>query len=93
MVAERWLMLRFLGVELDPAQTIAVVTASRLAFLLPLPAALGALEASQILALEALGLDAATGAALALIIRLRDTLFGGLGLLLGARWLRQGPAD
>jgi uncharacterized protein (TIRG00374 family) len=93
MVAERWLMLRFLGVELAPAQTIAVVTASRLAFLLPLPAALGALEASQILALEALGLDAATGAALALIIRLRDILFGGLGLILGGRWLRQGPAD
>jgi uncharacterized membrane protein YbhN (UPF0104 family) len=57
---------------------------------LPVPAGLGALEASQVFALQALGYDAALGLSLSLLIRLRDLLFGGLGLALAAHWTRKG---
>jgi uncharacterized protein (TIRG00374 family) len=88
IVLERWMMLWFLGAALGPAETIAVVTAGRLALLLPVPAGLGALDASQVFAVQALGLDPAIGVSLSLLIRLRDLLFGGLGLILAARWGR-----
>lgn len=90
IVLEFWLMLWFLGAGLRPEETVAVVTASRVAQLVPIPAALGALEASQIFALQALGYPATLAISLTLLIRLRDLLFGGLGLILAARWTRQG---
>lgn len=93
IVVEFWLMLWFLGAGLGPAETIAVVTAGRLALLVPIPAALGALEASQILALRAVGYPATLGISLSLLIRLRDLLFGGLGMILAARWARQSLGD
>jgi len=60
-----------------------VVGAARLAILLPFPGGLGALEASQVIVLSGLGYTPAQGAALALLIRARDLVFGGAGLLLG----------
>jgi len=50
--------------------------------LMPMPGGLGALEASQALALGALGFGPAAGLSLALLIRARDLSFGALGLLL-----------
>ena len=79
-----WLALQFLGLDL-PVE--GVVTAARLAILLPFPAALGALELSQVLALTALGFGAAEGAAMGLLIRARDLSSGGVGLILTARFL------
>lgn len=87
LLVEYWLALRFLGLELEPAEVVVVVTAARLAILLPFPGGLGALEASQLLALSALGFSAAEGAAMGLLIRARDLLFGGVGLFLTARFL------
>lgn len=83
-LAEYWLALRMLGAHLDVWQTIAALTVSRLAFLTPLPGGLGALEAGQILALQAMGFDPAIGAAISLWIRLRDTTLGLVGLWWGA---------
>jgi uncharacterized membrane protein YbhN (UPF0104 family) len=83
LVGEYWLMLRFLGIELDALQTIVVISIARFAFLTPLPGGLGALEAGQILALTSMGFSGAEGLSMALLIRARDLLFGGLGLLLG----------
>ncbi len=80
MVVEYWLTLRFLGAVLDPFQAVGALTAARLAFLAPLPAGLGALEASQVFAMQTLGYDAALGISLSLLIRLRDLCFGLLGL-------------
>lgn len=79
-----WLALQFLGLDL---QVGGVVTAARLVILLPFPAALGALEISQVPALTALGFSSAEGAAMGLLIRARDLLFGGAGLILTARFL------
>jgi uncharacterized membrane protein YbhN (UPF0104 family) len=58
-----------------------------LAFLLGLPGGLGALEASQVLALGWFGQPAAVAISIALLMRGRDLLNGGLGLLLaGGTW-------
>jgi uncharacterized protein (TIRG00374 family) len=89
MLAEFWLTLRFLGQPLSLLQTISVLTAARLAFLLPLPGGLGALEASQVLAMQALGLDPALGLSASLLIRARDLSFGAVGLALAAAFTRR----
>ena len=80
MLAEYWLMAGFLGARLTLLEAIIALTAARIAFLLPLPGGLGALEASQALTMSALGFDAALGVSLALLIRGRDMLFGVIGL-------------
>jgi uncharacterized membrane protein YbhN (UPF0104 family) len=82
MCMEYFLMLNFLGMHLHPWQALAALTASLIAFLMPLPGGLGALEASQVLALGSLGYPAASAIGLTLLMRARDLLNGGLGLLL-----------
>jgi uncharacterized protein (TIRG00374 family) len=91
LVGEYWLMLTFLGIQLDLLETIAVLTIARFAFLTPLPGGLGALEAGQMLALSSLGYSSAAGLSLALLIRGRDLFFGGLGLVLGSFYLGRRP--
>jgi uncharacterized protein (TIRG00374 family) len=86
LIAEYYLMMTFLGIHGDLLQTIAILTVARLAFLTPIPAGLGVLEAGQALAVQAMGYTAAEGIALGLLIRGRDLVFGGAGLLL-AGWL------
>jgi len=83
VLAEWWLATAYLGFPLSAAYLIAVVTATRVAFLVPVPGALGALEASLVLALTALGYRAEQALALALLIRVRDVAFGALGLWIG----------
>ncbi len=84
IVGEFWLMTDVLGLGLTLPQAITALVAARVAILLPLPAALGALEASQALAMRGLGLPAAAGVSLSLLIRARDVLLGLLGLALAA---------
>lgn len=83
VVIEYWLTLFFLGQTLELTQILSLLAAARLAFLLPSPGALGTLEASQILMMQALGLNPALALSLSLLIRGRDLLLGGLGLGLG----------
>ncbi|MFZ5857712.1 MAG: lysylphosphatidylglycerol synthase transmembrane domain-containing protein [Chloroflexota bacterium] len=85
IVLEYVLMIQFLGMQLSGVQIFAALTAMQLAFLMPLPGGLGALEASQVFALGAFGVDASTAIGLTLIIRARDILVGGIGLLLAGR--------
>ncbi len=73
MIAEYWLALWALGIRLSPVEAIVALTAARIAFLAALPAGLGALEASQVLVLGAMGVNPAAGLSLSLLIRLRDT--------------------
>ncbi len=80
LVLEYWLMIRFLGVTLSLPQLVAALTAARLSILAFLPAGLGALEASQATVFSLLGLDPAVGISASLLIRLRDTALGLLGL-------------
>ncbi len=82
IAAEYALMASFLGMRLTPVQILAALTALQLAFLMPLPGGLGALEASQVFALGAFGQPASVAIGLTLLQRARDILNGGLGLLL-----------
>jgi len=88
MVAEYFMIANFLHIELSVTQTIAAWTAGWLSFLVPWPGGLGALEASQVFALGALGVSAASAIGVTLIIRARDLLIGGVGLLLAGRGVK-----
>ena len=81
MVFEYWYLARILGLKLGLIQVISALVAARLAFLSPLPGGLGALEASQVLAMQTLGVEASYGISISLLIRFRDVLFGVTGLL------------
>ena len=87
MVSEYFLMTSFLQVHLAFWQTVAAWTAGWLSFLVPLPGGLGVLEASQVFALGFFGVSAASAISLALFMRARDLLIGGLGLLLAGRMI------
>ncbi len=82
LLGEFWLMAYVLGMALSPGQLLLALLAARVAILLPMPAALGTLEASQMLAMAHLGLGAAAGISLGVLIRARDILLAAMGLWL-----------
>lgn len=84
---EYWLGVACLGVELTFTQLIAVMTLNRLAFLIPLPAGLGALETSLVMAFTALGFSPAVGVGQGVLVRARDVPLGLLGLYWAGRLL------
>ncbi len=88
MIAEYTLITSFLGIHLHSWQTIAGWATSWLSFLIPLPGGLGALEASQVFTLGAFEISAALAISVVLLIRARDLLIGGLGLLLASRGVK-----
>lgn len=88
MAAEYFLMADFLNANLSFEQILAALTAALLAFLMPLPGGLGALEASQVYALTMMGYAPSIGISLSLIMRARDILNGGIGLLLAGKFVR-----
>lgn len=85
IAVEYYLMVSFVGVRLNAIQIFAALTAMQAAFLMPLPGGLGALEASQVFALGAFGQPASAAISLTLLMRGRDILSGGIGLLLAGR--------
>ena len=88
MATEYFMMAGFLQAQLTAEQTLAALTAALFAFLMPLPGGLGALEASQVYVMAAFGHPAAIGIGISLLMRARDILNGGLGLLLASRGIR-----
>jgi CDP-diacylglycerol--glycerol-3-phosphate 3-phosphatidyltransferase len=91
MIGEFWLIYFVCGLPLSLTPLIGVVLAARLAFLLPLPGALGTLESSQVLMLGTLALDPTIGLTVCLIMRARDLLLVGMGAGLVWSWLRVRP--
>ena len=85
IAVEYYLMVSFLGMQINAIQVFAALTAMQVAFLMPLPGGLGALEASQVFALGAFGQPASAAISLTLLMRGRDILNGGIGLLLAGR--------
>jgi glycosyltransferase 2 family protein len=84
LIGEMWLAVYFLGTTLTLMQIVAIMTAARLAILMPSPAAIGTLEAGQVWVFGVLGLDPALGLSLSLIVRARDVLFSVVGLWWGS---------
>lgn len=93
LIGEFWYMTATLELRLGFTQAMTLLFAMRLAILLPMPAGLGALEASLALATTALGLSPAAGLSMGLLIRLRDVILGVVGLWLGgfALWRQTLP--
>ncbi|MBN1145797.1 MAG: flippase-like domain-containing protein [Anaerolineales bacterium] len=90
-LAEYWLALHLLGARLNLVEVVFALAAARIAFLTPLPGGLGALEASQVMAMQALGLSPALGISVSLWIRARDLALGIAGLWLGALLTQRRP--
>lgn len=85
MISEFALIATFLNIQLPFWQTVAAWTAGWLALLAPLPGGLGALEASEVFALGLFGVSAASAIGVTLVMRGRDLLVGGLGLLIAGK--------
>ena len=85
MISEFALIANFLNIRLPFWQTVAAWTAGWLALLAPLPGGLGALEASEVFALGLFGVSAASAIGVTLVMRGRDLLVGGLGLLIAGK--------
>jgi len=93
MFVEYALMLRFLGGVFNLTQMLTAFLASQLAFLTPLPAGLGALEASQVMVFTSFGASAGIGLSLSLLMRARDVLFGLAGIVIGGNALHKRSAQ
>ena len=85
IIFEYYLMIGFLGMQITGIQIFVALTAMQISFLMPLPGGLGALEASQVFALGAFGQGASAAISLTLLMRARDILNGGIGLLLAGK--------
>ncbi len=70
------------GVNLSLIEIFLIVSFVGVAIILPVPMALGTLEAGQIGAFGLIGLSAATGLALALLVRVKDIVFAVAGLII-----------
>jgi phosphatidylglycerophosphate synthase len=89
MALEAWAILRAADPSITPTKALAVETFSRVASFASafIPANLGALEASSLAAVAAVG--AGGGAALALARRLRGLFWAGIGLAIYPRSVRR----
>lgn len=83
LLLEYAIAVYFLTGTAMPVQVINLMTATRIAILLPSPGGLGTIEASQVLMSQALGLSPAVGLGLSALIRFRDVTFGLVGLWWG----------
>jgi len=89
IAVEYYYFVYILGMQINVIQVFAALTAMQIAFLMPLPGGLGALEASQVFTLGAFGQPASAAISLTLLMRARDILNGGLGLLLAGRGFKK----
>ncbi len=89
MVSEYFLMTSFLGIHLPFWSTVSAWAIGWLSFLVPLPGGLGALEASQVFALGLFGIAPSSAISLVLLMRGRDILIGGAGLLMAGNAARK----
>jgi uncharacterized protein (TIRG00374 family) len=82
MLIDYALMTTFLNIPLPFWKMTAGWMMGWISLLMPLPGGLGALEASQVYTLGKFGFTAAAALSLTLVMRGRDILIGGLGLIL-----------
>jgi uncharacterized protein (TIRG00374 family) len=75
------LIIYFLGGRFDVQISLAVMFILYLSYLFPLPASLGALEAGQVFAFQALGRGAAAGLGFGFVIRGADAILTLVGII------------
>lgn len=83
MFLEYYLAGRMLGINFSLWMIFLIVTLVGIAYLIPVPMALGTLEAGQVSAFVLVGLSAAAGVGMSFIIRAKDMLIAlwGVGIL------------
>ncbi len=83
MFLEYYIAGRMLGLNFSLWMIFLIVTLVGIAYLIPVPMALGTLEAGQLSAFAILGISTAAGLGLSFIIRAKDMLiaFWGVGIL------------
>lgn len=91
LFVEYGLTLRFLGLSLTFSQLLTAFTIARLSLFVPTPGAIGAVEAGQIVAFQALGLDPAIALSLTLLSRLRDISLGLWGMASAGKFFFHQP--
>lgn len=79
-VLEHFFLALFLGVQLTAIQSFLVTSIPNVAYLIPIPGALGALESFHVLVFDFLGISI-NAVALVLILRVRDFLLVFIGII------------
>ncbi len=80
-ITRLWLIVLFIsGITISFFQILAIFAFVSMAYFLPLPAALGSLEASQSFVFVSLGLGAGMGAAFSLILRAAELFLAFIGI-------------
>jgi len=79
-VIRSWVIILFLGIKIDVIAALSVVAFTNIAYIFPLPAALGSLEVLQTFAFTNLGLTPQIAVAFTLILRAFDTLVALSGI-------------
>ncbi len=78
-----WMIAASIGLDLTKTQTIGTMVMVYFAYLLPVPAGLGAMEAAIILAFNTFGYTREQALSVGLIMRLRDLALTALGIFVG----------
>ncbi len=82
MFVEYKLLFLILGFDATPLQLFVIISFVGLAYVIPVPAALGVLEAGQLSAFSILSLDAPLGIAASIVIRAKDFLITIAGMIM-----------
>lgn len=92
-----WIIVWFLGLEINGFLALSIIAFTNISYLLPLPAALGSHEAVQAFAFTSLGFAAQNSVAFTLILRAFDIIIAGAGILVVFRfvikWLKTRTAE
>ena len=76
-----WLVIYFLGYTADIKQIFSINTLIIFIFLVPIPAAIGSFEMSQLFIFPFLGISSTIGIVFSLIIRMINLIMAGLGIV------------
>lgn len=78
-----WMIAASIGLDLTKTQTIGSMVMVYFAYLLPVPAGIGAMEAAIVLAFNTFGYTREQALSVALLMRVRDLAMTALGIFLG----------
>lgn len=81
LLGELYLVLQFVGVDVDLHSFLIILVAMRMALLLPMPGGVGTLEASVLWSFHTLNLPASAALGLIALMRLRDAIVLLIGLV------------
>ena len=82
MCLRAWVLILFLGSNIEFLSSLSVLGFTYLAAMIPIPAALGSHEAIQSFAFNSLGLNISFATAFTMIIRAAELLFALAGLVI-----------